>query len=293
MVSPTIPTRPFPPSGPEPPDREPPGPEPGREPHRGPWRRTTLVAVALAVVVTALLTALVLVLTDDDAGDGGPAASTPTSAVTSPTTDVTQPTTQPTTSPTTGATTTSSVVAPPVDTSTAVFPDAGGSLRFDDPVSAARAFAVDFVGFDDPRVGEFQAGDNRSGEVQVRPAARGPVTTVIVRRLEDETWWVLGSAAPDITVDRPATGATVRSPLTVSGEALAFEGQVTVEVREDGRSNPIGTGYVTGGGGPAAPFEGTVTFSEPDAEYGALLFLAHSPRAGEVWQASVFRVRFG
>ena len=47
----------------------------------------------------------------------------------------------------------------PVDTSTAVWPAASSSTRYSDPVSAARGFATDYVGFTDPIVGEFQQGD--------------------------------------------------------------------------------------------------------------------------------------
>ena len=167
------------------------------------------------------------------------------------------------------------MVAAPLDASTAVYPYA-------DPASAARGFAVDFLGFTDPLFGDFMQGDSRSGEIEVRPRVDGPATTVFVRQLSDDSWWVLGSATADITVDRPATGATVTSPVTVSGEALAFEGNVIVEVRQDGRAQPIGSGNVTGGGGPSAPFEGRIEYSAPTAEYGALVFLTRSEEDGRL-----------
>ncbi|HEY8546573.1 MAG TPA: Gmad2 immunoglobulin-like domain-containing protein [Acidimicrobiales bacterium] len=249
-----------------------------------------MVAVLVAVVATALITAGLVLLWDDRGEDEGTAPTTTPTTAPEPT--VTTPTTEPTTPSTTGGPTSTAVV-PPVDASTAVYPYTTGSLRFTDPVSAARAFAVDFVGFTDPLVGELQQGDSRSGEVPVRPAAQGPVTTVFVRQLEDDTWWVLGAATDNITVDRPATGDAITSPVTVAGAALAFEGVVSVEVREDGRAQPIGTGVVTGGGGPAAPFLGEISFAEPATDHGALVFLTRSARDGEVWQAAVLRVRFG
>lgn len=273
----TIPTEPLTPVGPPPP------PRPGRD-RRGFWHRTTVVAVFVAVVVSVLLTALVMILWDSQGEDD----AAPTTTAPPPTVTTTEPPTS-----TTASTTTTVVVTPPVDASTAVYPYATGSLRFADPVGAARGFATDFVGFTDPVVGEFMAGDTRSGEVEVRPEARGPVTTVFVRQLGDDTWWVLGSATEHITVERPEAGGTVTSPVTVTGEALAFEGHVVVEVREDGRVTPIGTGFVTGGGGPGAPFEGEITFAEPATDRGALVFLTRNARAGEVWQASTLRVRFG
>jgi Immunoglobulin-like domain of bacterial spore germination len=269
------------PGGPTVPDRPDPGAFPGPAGQR-PHRPTTLiVALVLAVAVIAALVA-VLVWQRDDEED----------AVTEPTTTDAPVTTEPATTGSTAAPTTAAPA--PGDTATAVFPDASTSQRFDDPVAATRAFAVDFVGFTDPVVGEFMQGDARSGEVEVRPRADGPATTVFVRQLgADDTWWVLGSATGGITLDTPGAGDTVTSPLTLTGSALAFEGNVGVEVREDGAREPIGTGVVTGGGDVERPFEGQVEFSAPNAEGGALVLLTRSAEDGRVWQAAVTRVRFG
>ncbi len=48
-------------------------------------------------------------------------------------------------------------------------------------MAAVRGFTEDLVGFTDPVYGEYQGGDSRSGEVEVRAAPDGPVTTVFVR----------------------------------------------------------------------------------------------------------------
>jgi nucleoid-associated protein YgaU len=75
--------------------------------------------------------------------------------------------------------------------------------------AAATGFATELVGFTDPVVGEFQQGDARSGEVEVRAAADGPVTTVLVRQVgSDDTWSVLGAATAQIVPTTPAPGAT-------------------------------------------------------------------------------------
>jgi hypothetical protein len=242
------------------------------------------VALVVAVAVVAALVAVIVWPDESDDVATGP-------------TTTEEPATTVTTAPSTTATTAPSTTAPPttapVDTSTAVFPDAASGTRYDDPVDVARAFAVDFVGFTDPVVGEFMQGDARSGEVEVRPMADGPVTTVFVRQLgTDGSWWALGSATADITVDAPSTGDAITSPVTVSGSARAFEGVVPVEVRQDGTRSPIGTGTVMGGGDVPRPFAGQVTFSPPTADYGALVFLTNSGENGQVWEAAVMRVRF-
>lgn len=262
-----------PPEDPEAPDQA------GDGPRRPTW---LVVALVVAVAVIAGLVAVLLWPNDDD-----------DDTVTDPTTTEAPGTTAPATSaPTTEPPTT---LAPgPVDTATAVFPDAAGGARYDDPVEAARAFAVEFVGFTDPIVGELMQGDARSGEVEVRPLADGPVTTVLVRQLgPDDSWWVLGSATADIVVATPAAGDSITSPVAVTGEALAFEGNVEVEVREDGARDPIGTGFVTGGGDVMRPFSGQVDFTTPSADRGALVFLTTSAEDGRVWQAAVLRVGFG
>lgn len=273
------------PDGPGSPD-QPAGLAPPSQPGGGAHRPTTLI-VALVVAV-AVIAALVAVLVWQSDGED---------AVTAPTMTEAPATSAPATTASTAAPATESptTLAPaPVDTSTAVFPYASGDVRYDDPVEAARGFAVDFLGFTDPMVGELMQGDARSGEVEVRPAADGPVTTVLVRRLgPDDTWWVLGSATADITVDAPATGDAITSPVTLIGSALAFEGNIEVEVRQDGVRQPIGTGFVTGGGDVMRPFSGQVEFSTPYAEYGALVLLTTSAEDGRVWQAAVIRVRFG
>jgi hypothetical protein len=248
-------------------------------------RRPLALIVALAVAM-AVIAALVAVLLwpggDED------------DVATEPTTTLAPSTTTPTTEPASTAPTTATTAVPaPADASTAVFPYASSAVRYDDPVDAARGFAVDFVGFTDPVVGEFMQGDARSGEVEVRPMADGPATTVFVRQLgPDDTWWVLGSATANITTDAPGPGDAISSPVAVSGNAVAFEGTVNVEIRQDGARQPIGTGFVTGGGDIPRPFSGEIEFSAPTAQYGAIVFLTRSEEDGRVWEAAVLRVSF-
>jgi hypothetical protein len=250
-------------------------------------RRPIGLIVALAVAIAAIAALVAVLLWPSDEED---------EVVTETTTTLAPTTTSTTTEPTTTAPATTTTAAPapaPTDTSTAVFPYASSALRYDDPVAAARGFAVEFVGFTDPLVGEFMQGDARSGEVEVRPMANGPVTTVFVRQLgPDDTWWVLGSATDNIATDAPGPGDAISSPVTVRGSAVAFEGVVNVEIRQDGARQPLGTGVVTGGGDVARPFSGEIEFSSPTTPYGAVVFLTRSEEDGRVWEAAVIRVSF-
>lgn len=273
---------------------------------RGRRRLLAGLSVAAAVlVVTALAAGL---LGGDDGDDDVRIADDRTTTTTSPPTTTTSTTeTSPPTTTTTGSTpattagegTTTTPAEDPapaeVDPAVPVWPRTHEDLRFDDPVAAARSFATDFVGFSDPDVGSFQAGDGRSGEVAVRPAAgTGPTTTVFVRLLEDDTWWVVGSAGADVTLDQPATGAAAPCPLRVTGSALAFEGTVEVEVRDDHSTQPIGSGFVTGGGDVARPFDGTVACSYAGLDgrlpYVTVLLTTTSAEDGSVLQATARRL---
>ena len=77
-------------------------------------------------------------------------------------------------STTTTEATTTTTTFEGVDPDVPVYPDPTTSQRFDDPESAAPRVRHDFVGYTDPVVGEFQQGDSRSGEVEVRGFAEAP-----------------------------------------------------------------------------------------------------------------------
>jgi len=267
--------------------------------------RWQLVVGAL-VILGALITALVLVTGDDDESDSAgttEVATTGASTITTPDTTA-PPETEPSTTgtPTTGAPTTepSTTEAPgtaPPGTDAAdaaIWPWVDTSTRFADPVEAATSFAVDYLGFTDPVIGEFQVGDSRSGEVEISAGNVALTTVVFVRQLtDDDSWWVLGAASENITVDEPAQGTVVSSPLTISGTASAFEGTVDVELRADGNGEPIYEGFVTGSGSAEpGPYEATIEFTSPGSQGGALVLLSRSPEDGSVFEASALRIFF-
>jgi hypothetical protein len=130
-------------------------------------RPTTAVVVTVLAVLALIVVAAVGYWSADDDDDVATAPST-TVAPSSSTETTDQPST---TGPamTTAATTTTLAGLPPVETNTAIFPYASGTVRYHDPVDAARGFAVDFAGFTDPLLGDFLQGDARSGEVEIRP----------------------------------------------------------------------------------------------------------------------------
>ncbi|MGH9209156.1 MAG: Gmad2 immunoglobulin-like domain-containing protein [Acidimicrobiales bacterium] len=259
-------------------------------PSRTPSKTWLMAAAILVVVVAAVTAGLALragedgndvdisnepVRPDTDPSDTMPAPSTTETPSTVDSTTTTappgsQPSDQPSEEPST----------PPADVvAQAVWPRPSSDVRFDDPVAAARSFALYLAQFAEPVVGEFRAGDSRSGEVPVQPTAGGPETTVLVRQLSDDHWYVIGSTTADITVDQPTAGAALASPQPLSGQALAFEGNVQVQLLgylPDGRSERLGLTSVTGSGTPpAGPFTGTLDWASGSADLeptGVLVF---------------------
>ncbi|HUV17105.1 MAG TPA: Gmad2 immunoglobulin-like domain-containing protein [Ilumatobacteraceae bacterium] len=268
-------------------------------------KRWPLIAGAVAIVA-ALVVGLLLITSDDDDESTDSVATTdaPATTVVSDTTDVPETsessattqapeTTEPaatTEAPTTEPATT---VAPvPDQVRTAIWPWFETDLRYADPVEAATGFAVDYLGFVDPVAGEFMAGDSRSGEVEIRSSGTELTTVVFVRQLtDDDSWWILGAASGNITIDEPEALAEVTSPLTVSGTALAFEGTVDVQLRADGNGEPIFEGFVTGSGGPEpGPYSDTFEFTSPGETGGSLVMLSLSSEDGSTLEASAMRI---
>jgi hypothetical protein len=232
-------------------------------------------AAAVAVVVG------VLALTGDDKGTVDTAATTTTTTTGSTSTSTSAP-----------STTTSGPSV--VDPGPAVFPDPTTSRRFDEPVAAARAFATDMLGFSDPIVSDFMQGDTRSGEVEIRSFAQGNPTTVLVRQLQDDTWFVIGASVDSIRLDTPEQGATIASPQVLKGAASAYEGTVNVRLFVDGASAPIAETIVMGrGDGVLGDFTGELSFDLPaGARHGVLVLSEASAKDGSTIAATVIRVHF-
>jgi hypothetical protein len=270
---------------------------------RATLRRRLLMGLTSAAAVLAVVVLAVAVTGDDGGRDVRTSDERTTSTSTSTTepsttTSTTESSSSTSTTTTTTSTSTSTTTVPTsegagVDASVVAWPALGSSTRFDDPVAAAQSFAVDLVGFRDPVVGSFEAdgSDGRSGSVVVRPRAQGPATAVLVRQMDDDTWWVVTASTADITLDQPATGSQITCPLRLTGTALAFEGTVAVTVRDDQRAE-VGSGTVTGGGDVPRPFDGTIDCSLESAGsgYGTVILTEASAEDGSVVKAVARRI---
>ena len=283
---------------------------------------TALLAAIVVVGVTLVALASYLFLRNND--NGGfeiaesststtetPAAPTlpPSTATTDAPAATTSETTETTTAPTSTQTSTSTTAPTTTDTpdstvvdttipaasNWAIWPKRNQSSGFATPADAAQSFAVDFAGFTEPIIGEFQAGDSRSGEIQIRPNANGPITTVLLRQIDDDdSWWVIAAITDDIIIERPTAQDRIGGVLRVAGRARAFEGTVDVTLQMLDTDDPIVTGFVTGrGDGELGDF--TQDFDLPSGVEGRAVLLLTEPSAedGSTWAATAIPIRIG
>lgn len=244
-------------------------------------RRWLYGGLSAAAVIVLVVVGLVILSDDDDS---------PVVADATTTTESTTTTSSTTTSTTS---TTEAPFQPDVDPFAVAYPSPLTSQRFQAPESAAQSYATEVLGFTELVTGEFRAGDDRSGEVPITDREGGPETVVLVRQMEDDTWFVLASVTENITVDTPTAGDEISSPFETTGSALAFEGTVDVLVRAQDDPAVLGEGFVTGSGTPPpGPFEGSIEFSPPTEETaGIVVYRELSAEDGHVRMATSFPVR--
>jgi hypothetical protein len=242
-------------------------------------RKRLLLGLGAAAAVVAIVIGVVALTDDDDEGVSSDGTTTTESTTTSESTTTTE-----------GSTTT--VTFQSVDPDVPVYPDPTTSQRFSDPDAAARAFAG-FVGYTEPVFGEFQQGDARSGEIELRSFAEGAPSVVLLRQLEDDAWYVVGVSTDSIRLTTPAIGDTLTSPQPLEGQAYAYEGNVQVRLYADGVQEPIGTTHVTGrGDGVLGDFTGALEFTnDTGATHGVLVLNGTSGEDGSPVEISAIRVR--
>ena len=152
-------------------------------------------------------------------------------------------------------------------------------VLFDDPVAAARSFVEEFIGRDDPPLGEFRPAGTDIGTLDVHPVtesgavSENAASTITLQRF-DGHWYVTAAVDDEVRIDSPAAHAEVASPVRVEGRAQGYESTVIVEVR-DAFSDPgdrLGQEVTMGGSyeGPL-PFSALVPLTAPAGRGGVIV----------------------
>jgi len=181
---------------------------------------------------------------------------------------------------------------------------------FRTPADTAKAFGVQYLGMVNPVTfgPSLPASGGRleiqlgflTGENDIPIVNPQPSTSVFVigggPDGEQGAWTVVGAEASKIVVSKPVAIDRISSPLAVRGEAATFEGNVVVQVKEDGMlyGQYLGQTPVTGrGDGVLGAFSGDIEFRTPTKAAGAVVFFEHSALDDRgVVRATVVRVTF-
>jgi len=175
----------------------------------------------------------------------------------------------PTTEPTEPSTTESPDTTKPVTLEQpAIWP--GASDVFTTPESVVDDFVLSILGVP-PVVGEFMAGDARSGEIGVYSPGEGGAeilrSIILVRQLgQSNGWFIIGTLNDNAMVTSPVSGAEIDaddvSEVVVEGMAEGFEASLTVYAYIAGRTEILDQETTMGGNlGVPGPFQVTLDLS--------------------------------
>jgi hypothetical protein len=225
-------------------------------------------------------------------GDDESAATT-SSAATAPETTATTTTSPPTTVAPTVAPTTqpATTVAPTTDASTTDAPTTTSVVGLEQPAvwpaadvvfTTPEAAAADFVEHllrVPPVLGDFMAGDSRSGEIEVySPGDGGPGSTVarsllLMRQLgPDNGWFVLAAVQPMVAISSVEQGAIVpAAPLVIEGEGRGFEATIIVTASLAGTSDLLAGPEIAMGGSFETPLPYSATLDLSAAAPGSIV----------------------
>ena len=112
-----------------------------------------------------------------------------------------------------------------------------------------------------PELGEFLAGDSRSGEIEVfSPGEGGPGSRVLrslllLRQLgPDDGWFVTAAISDGVTITAPEQGTTVAAgEIDVSGLGRGYEATIIVKAFTAGDPTPLDEPAIAAGGALETP----------------------------------------
>jgi hypothetical protein len=239
-------------------------------------RLRTTIAVAASTIAVLLSALVVVVLNGDDAA--GPGAAPPTSTNPTPTVTTSPTPSVPKQSPTPTPTTTAPAVVKyqPLWPFTSVADAAAWQAAYRsgghqpwhlDPGRTALTFTTGYLGFTE--IDRVVSRSVHGSEAWIAVGYRDPngdngVAAVLhLARIgtgQDAPWEVVGSRDTTLTLDRPAYGTKVTSPVTVGGRITGVDESILVQVRQPSSERPLGSAPGVPAGGENQPWSTRVSF---------------------------------
>jgi hypothetical protein len=181
----------------------------------------------LGVILLALALVLPACGSDDEQPASGSVTATPEATETATATPTPTPTATPTQAP----------------AGQALWPDPSAADAPTEPVAVARSFAEDYVGLENPALGEFRQHDPDEGEVDVHRRGedgreQDAVVAVILLNQQGDRWVITRVTSPEVEIEEPQPGAEITSPVRIAGRGRGFEGNIPLGVSAGGRSGP-------------------------------------------------------
>ncbi|MGV9673828.1 hypothetical protein ACWDSJ_00965 [Nocardia sp. NPDC003482] len=136
-----------------------------------------------------------------------------------------------------------------------------------DAGATARMFTGDYLGYGD--IDKIVKTDVRGDEAWVSVGFDNPngttVTAAVVHLVRigagaDRPWEVVGTEDGTLTLNKPGYGAPVTSPITVGGRITGVDESLRVQIRTQGRAQPLAEASATPAGGTDVPWSATVKF---------------------------------
>jgi hypothetical protein len=144
-------------------------------------------------------------------------------------------------------------------------------VLFETPEEAAAGFVADVLGVE-PVLGDFAAGDARSGEIQVFSPGDGAGAELTERALlalrmigPTDGWFVIAANSEGVMIESPETLDRVPAgPLVVTGRGRGFESTLVVSAFRAGEAGDVVDQVIAAGGafGDLEPFTATLDLSD-------------------------------
>lgn len=150
----------------------------------------------------------------------------------------------------------------------AIWPAA--DVVFQRPEEAAGNFVTEVLG-GDARLGQFQQGDGRSGEIEIFVIGEGGVETAILKSLlllrqlgPHDGWFILSAVSADASITAPESMSQVAAgPVTIEGVASGYEATVWVTAFLAGKAeNQLDEVTTVAGAYSPEPFSVTLDLSK-------------------------------